>query len=108
MPWPRWRATTFNRTLDQHAGEARMSVECSMLAISAERYDALRSNPRAVTDEVILRSALDHLAGMAFFKKNMSEAEVLAEIRATRHLDMVDDPRMRRQMAERYARQDAL
>ena len=85
-----------------------MSVECSMLAISAVRYDALRSNPRAVTDEVILRQALDHLAVMAFFKTNMSEAEVLAEIRATRHLDKVEDSRMRRQMAERYAREDAL
>lgn len=86
-----------------------MSVECSMLAISAARYAALVGNPRAVTDEVILRKALDHLAGMAFFKRDMSEAEVLAEIRAShRHLDMVEDPRMRRQMAELYAREDAL
>ena len=85
-----------------------MSVECSMLAISAERYETLRSNPRAVTDEVILRQALDHLAVMAFFKKHMSEAEVLAEIRANRPLDMAEDPKMRRQMAEGYAREDAL
>jgi hypothetical protein len=86
-----------------------MSVECSMLAISAERYEALRRNPRAVTDEVILRKALGHLAAMALFKQSMSEAEVLAEIRANhRHLDMVEDPKMRRQMAELYAREDAL
>jgi len=86
-----------------------MSVECSMLAISAERYQALRSNPRGVTDEVILRQALDHLAVMAFFRKNMSEAEVLAEIRASRHHpDSTDDPTMRRQMAELYAREDTL
>jgi len=79
-----------------------------MLAISAERYQALRSNPRGVTDEVILRQALDHLAVMAFFKKNMSEAEVLAEIRANRHLAIGGDPTMRRRMAELYAREDAL
>jgi hypothetical protein len=86
-----------------------MSVECSMLAISAERYAALRSNPSAVTDEVILRKALDHLAGMLLFKKHMAEAEVLAEIRANhRQLDMADDATMRRRMAERYAREDAL
>jgi hypothetical protein len=85
-----------------------MSVECSMLAISAERYEALRGDPRAVTDEVILRKALSHLASMAFFKKNMSEAEVLAEIRAKRHLVIDEDPTMRRRMAELYAREDAL
>jgi len=86
-----------------------MSVECWMLAIGAERYEALRRNPRAVTDEVILREALSHLARMACFKRNMSEAEVLAEIRANhRQLDMGDDPSMRRQMAERCAREDAL
>jgi hypothetical protein len=64
----------------RHADEARMSVECSMLAIGAARHEALRGNPRAVTDEVILRKALGHLAGMSFLKQNMSEAEVLAEI----------------------------
>jgi hypothetical protein len=95
------RGQLFNQTLD----EACMSVEFSMLAVGAERYEILRSNPRAVTDEVILRQALGHLASMSFFEKNMSEAEVLADIRANhRNLDMVEDPAM----AARHVREDAL
>jgi hypothetical protein len=85
-----------------------MSVEWSMLAVAAERYEALRSDTTAVTDEVILRGGLDHLAVMSICKGSASEGEVLAQIRADRHLEMVDDLTMRRQMAELYARQDAL
>jgi len=85
-----------------------MSVECSMLAIAADRYEALRADPIALTDEVRLRRALDHLAVMCFFKKNLSEAEVLAEIRANRHWVENEDPKTRREMAELYAREDAL
>jgi hypothetical protein len=48
-------------------GEARMSVQCSMLAIGAERYQALRGNPVAIKDAVILRQALGHLAVVSFF-----------------------------------------
>jgi hypothetical protein len=73
-----------------------------MLAIAPERYEALRTDPRAV------RGALNHLAGMSFFKQNASEAKVLTEIRASRHLEMVKDVDMRRRMAEPYARDDAL
>jgi len=80
-----------------------------MLAIGAARYQALRRNPGAIKDEVMLRQALDHLAAMSFFKQCASEREVLAEIRiAQRNLDMIVDPMLRRQMAERYAREDAL
>lgn len=39
----------------------------------------------------------------------MSEREVFAEIRVCqRNVDMIDDPTMRRQMVERYVREDAL
>jgi hypothetical protein len=55
-----------------------VSVECSVLAIGAERYQALRGNPAAIKDEVILCQALDHLAVMSFFKRCMSEREVLS------------------------------
>jgi hypothetical protein len=80
-----------------------------MFAIGAERYQALRGNPAAIKDEVILRQALDHLAVMSVFKRCMSEREVLAQIRVCqRNVDMIDDPTMRRQMAERYVREDAL
>jgi hypothetical protein len=79
-----------------------MSVECSMLAVSPQRYVALRADPRAVTDEVILRRALGHLHVMRYFKRNASEAEVLAQIRVSRH--SFDDRRMR----DLYAREDAL
>jgi hypothetical protein len=81
-----------------------MSVECSMLAVAPERYEVLRADPRAVTDEVILRGALGHLAVMSVFKRDASEAEVLAEIRARQRAAAIDDPRM----AEHYAREDAL
>jgi Domain of unknown function (DUF1877) len=93
----------------QNLGEAPMSVECSMLAIGAERNEALRRNPKAIKDEVILRQALDHLAVMSSFKTCMTEREVLAEIRVSqRNLNIVDDPVLRQQMAERYEREDAL
>lgn len=85
-----------------------MSVECSLLAVAAERYEALRGDTTAVTDEVILRGGLDQLAVMSFFKESASEGEVLAQIRADRHLEVVGDLEMRHQMAELYARQDAL
>jgi Cysteine-rich CWC len=76
-----------------------MSVECSMFAISAERFQALRGNPAAIKDEVILRQALDHLAVMSVFKRCMSEREVLAQIRVCqRNVDMIDNPTMRRQI----------
>jgi hypothetical protein len=79
-----------------------------MLAIGAERYQALRGNPAAIKDEVILRQALDHLAVMSFFKRCMSEREVLAEIRVCqRNVDMIDDPTMRRQMPSGSARRRA-
>jgi Domain of unknown function (DUF1877) len=79
-----------------------MSVDCSMLAVSPQRYEALRADPRAVTDEVILRRGLGHLAGMSYFKRDLSEAEVFAQMRAGRHWR--DEPGMR----ELYAREDAL
>jgi Domain of unknown function (DUF1877) len=80
-----------------------------MFAIGAERYQALRGNPAAIKDEVILRQALDHLAVMSVFKRCMSEREVLAQIRVCqRNVDMIDNPTMRRQLAERYVREDAL
>jgi hypothetical protein len=83
-----------------------MSVKCTMLAIGAERYQALRGNPAAIKNEVIFRQALDHLAVMSFFKRCMSEREVLAEIRVCqRNVDTIDDPTRRRQMAERYVRE---
>src|SRR5262245_60375111 len=85
-----------------------MSVECSMLAVAPERCEALRADPGAVKDEVILRGALGHLAGMSSFRGETTEAEVLAEIRGNRHLEMIEDPAMRRQMVEHYAREDAL
>jgi hypothetical protein len=85
-----------------------MSVECSMLAVAPERYAALRTHPRAITDEVILRGALGSLAAMSSLRPQASEAEVLVEVRGFRRLDTVEDPKMRRQMAERYAREDAL
>jgi hypothetical protein len=82
-----------------------MSVECSMMAVSPERYEALRADPRAVADEAVLRGALGHLRTMHVLRgmtRDVSEAEVLAEIRASRH--WLDDPRMR----EAYVREDAL
>jgi len=85
-----------------------MSVECSMLAVAPERCEALRADPAGVKDEVILRGTLGHLAGMASFRGEAAEAEVLAEIRGSRHLEMIEDPAMRRQMVELYAREDAL
>jgi Domain of unknown function (DUF1877) len=84
-----------------------MSIEFSMFAIAADRYEALRADPVAITNEVILRRALDHLAIISFFKRNASEAEVLAEIRAERS-ERHEDPKMHRRMAELYARVDAL
>ena len=74
-----------------------------MFAIAAGRYEALRADPMAITNEVILRGALRHLAVMSSFKQNMSEADVLAEIRANR-----PPGEGRLQMAELYARQDRL
>lgn len=64
-------------------GGARMSVECSMPAISAERYQALRRNQKAIKDEVILRQALERLAVVSSFKPCMTEREMLAEIRVS-------------------------
>jgi hypothetical protein len=72
-----------------------------MFAIAADRYEALRADPVAIKNEVILRGALRHLARMSFFKQNASEAEVLAEIRAHRLLHDLE-------LAELYAREDAL
>jgi Domain of unknown function (DUF1877) len=85
-----------------------MSVECSMMAVSPERYEPLRAEPRAVADEAILRGALGTLASMSYLRPHASEAEVLAEIRGWRHMAMGEDPTMRRRMTERYAREDAL
>jgi hypothetical protein len=85
-----------------------MSVECSMLAVSPERCEALRTDPRAPGDEILLRRALGHLASMSHFKRDASEAEVLAEIRANRSGHAYGSPTERRGLVELYAREDAL
>jgi hypothetical protein len=90
-------------------GHALATPICSMLAIGVARYQALRGNPAAIK-RGILRQALDHLAIMSVLLQEMlSEREVLSEIRVCqRNVDMIDDPTMRRQMVERYVREDAL
>src|SRR5262245_452621 len=85
-----------------------MSVECSMLAVSPQRCEALRTDPTAPGDETLLRSALGHLAAMSFYKRDASEAQVLAEIRANRSGHSYGSPTERQHMVELYARQDAL
>jgi hypothetical protein len=88
--------------------EAPMSVECSMLAVCPERCKVLRADPKAPGDEALLRSALGHLAAMSYFKRDASEAEVLAEIRTNRSGHTSGSPTERQGMVELYARQDAL
>jgi Domain of unknown function (DUF1877) len=96
------------QNLRQSDNEENMSVECSFFVIAADRYDALRADPKAVTDEALLRGMLGYLINMSQLKPGTSEAEVLTEIRAKRGLEMYQDPKKARRMVEHYARIDAL
>jgi hypothetical protein len=84
-----------------------MGISCSVFAIAAERYDSLRNDPLAVTDEAWLRIDLSHLASMR--EPDTPEAETLAEIRAQRdEYYMSGSEELHHHTDPRDARTDAL